>query len=213
MIKDILKQKERILSKLPEFGVELNDIQALLLTGSHYWCYDGKDSDVDLILIDKIWKNRSPIKFDEISIEILTHKEALIRNANESNWHKYYLTQYCSYPIFGYSPKLTFNDSKIVEYFRNKRPTEVDIIPDKPIKEGFHSVMKRVFFLNYKFNKLPTFKLTDFKLCNQLDEETKNFMESQYLLLFEREDNTSSDKQRLMELCLNLEKQIEDLSK
>jgi hypothetical protein len=210
MLQDIIKRREEILVGVQSNGVALENIQALLLTGSHYWGYDGEGSDVDLILVEKNWVERQPIDINEVNIKIFTHLKALERNMQESNWQKYYLLKYCSYPLYGSLPRLKFNPEKISEYLLSKRDFEVNSIHEKGIKEGFHSVMKRVFFINYYFYNIKTFKLTDYIYCDSLSEEEKLFMENMLIKLFDRVDGNDQDKMRLQDLCLRLEDVINE---
>lgn len=207
MIHKILARKQTIFSDLKDKGLDFNNVEAILLTGSYFWGYaDESESDVDLILIEKEWTEREPIFMDDVNIEVFTHVSALKENMKKSNWGKYYLTQFCSYPLFGEAPTLKFDHSHIANDFKRKREFDVDTIPGKGVKAGFHAVMKRVFFLNYLKGRV-TFRLTDFVHCEELSQDEKVFLEDCYVTVFNKV-NSSKKASELRDLALSLEELI-----
>lgn len=210
MLIDILARKESILSQISS-QTDLNNIQVILLLGSHLWGYAGDSSDVDLIIIYKQRPIQKVEPFEDVTAEIQVDLENWQAKMARSNWDNYFQATFCSYPLYGELPQYEFSRGKIVEWFQEKYSFHFDSILVKSTKQGFLTLMSRVFYLNYYFSKKGAFKLQDFWYCEYLSADDKHFLELQLILLFERKDNTPEEKQQIKEIAEKLQSKIIEL--
>ncbi len=210
MLLDILKQKEQILSQVFE-QTDKNNIQVVLLLGSHLWGYAGEDSDIDLIIIYKHKPVQKIEPFDKVSAEIQVDLESWNAKMGRSNWDNYFQATFCSYPLFGNLPEYKFQRENIIEWFKEKYDFHFSSITEKSTKQGFLTLISRVFYLNHFYSDKGSFKLYDFWVCEYLTNEEKTFLETQLILLMNRENNSLEEKIKIKNIADKLQNKIIEL--
>lgn len=211
MLSDIIEKKDYLIKKIESQGVDMNNLKTLLLLGSHLWGYAGEDSDIDLLAIYKNKPTNLIEPFDNVTIEIQVDLERLESKMQRSNWDNYSTIKYCSYPLFGKIPQLNFTRTNIVSWLNEKHDFHISTITELRTKQGFLTVISRVFYLNHFFSDVGSFKLHDFLFCKYLTSEDKNFLEFQLLNLFKRRDNSKEEKLRMMQIAERLQTRIIEL--
>lgn len=210
MIADIIKQRNTILEKIEKAGIPRSNLSSVLLYGSHYWGYDRPDSDIDLYLVLKK-KQEKAEDFENISLLYQITYEELVERVKQGGWSSFFCSRYASYLLYGQRPKVPdYPKERIIEYLNKKRGPEVEKISGYPRRKAFQIVMWRIYFLNYYFNNIATFKLNDFQYCRQLSDSEIAILEEQYVKVFEHAPEDKSDNKRPKALTLKLEKIIED---
>ena len=213
MISDIVQNKKSILQKISKAGIPSSNLSAVLLYGSHIWGYDTPKSDIDLFIILKTEQEKVH-DIENISLHYQITPEQLSKKVLKGSWASFLCVKHASYLIFGKRPKVPdYQKAKILNYLDKNKELEIDVLLDHARAWCFQTLMKRVYFLNYFFNNNPTFKITDFQHCKQLTQEERDFIERQYVKIFEHEEDDNDDKVRLKELILNVEEIIRERSK
>lgn len=211
MPSEIIEKKKYLLQKIESQGVDMDNLKTLILLGSHLWGYAGEDSDIDLLAIYKSKPTKLIEPFDNVTIEIQVDLERLKSKMQRSNWDNYSTIKYCSYPLFGALPLLNFSRANIVGWLKEKYDFHISTIAELKTKQGFLTVMSRVFYLNHFFSDVGSFKLHDFLFCKYLTSEDKNFLEMQLLNLFKRRDNSKEEKLRMIQIAEELQSKIIEL--
>ncbi|MBN2015897.1 nucleotidyltransferase domain-containing protein [Candidatus Dojkabacteria bacterium] len=212
MITDIKKQKEEILEKIEAAGIPKSNLYSVLLFGSHYWGYDSENSDIDLYIILKN-KQEKVSDTGNLSLHYQTTLKELNERINSGSWASYYVIKYASYLLFGMRPVLPeFPKKKILKYL-DKKKEEIQLIENKNRKWAFLTLIKRVFFLNYFYNGVKSFKLEDFTKCKQLEKKDILFLSKQYDKIFKHTKEKKGDNRNLKVIIIKIEKVIKALIK
>lgn len=213
MIADIIKQKNEILEKIEKAGIPKENLYTVLLYGSHLWGYEREDSDIDLyIIVKNIQKKVKDI--DNISLHYQITPKQVNNRIKTGSWASYFCIKHASYLIYGKRPEVVnYPKNKILEYIKKNKGKEIDVLHKHSRSWAFQTLMKRLFFVNYYFNDLKTFKLTDFQKCNQLSSNEIQFLDEQYVKIFSHEEDNKRDIYKIKEIILKIEGIIKYLVK
>ncbi len=75
----------------------------------------------------------------------------------------------------------------------------------------FHTLMKRLFFLNFYIERIKSFNLSDFTKSNFLNKKDKEFLSKQYIKMFEHEKEDRNENKKMKLITLKLERKIYSL--
>lgn len=208
MISDIITQKENIIKKINKAGIPKSNLKCILLFGSHYWGYDTSKSDIDLyIILNK--KCKKVLNYHNLSLHYQITENELNEKIKEGGWASYFCVNFSSYVLYGVKPKtVSFHKDKIVDYLKGLHNSEFNLLLKKTRSWCFQALMKRVFFLNYYYNDINNFKLTDFQLCPQLKKMELKFLEDQYIKIFNHRKENPKDLLKIKKLIEEIEEII-----
>lgn len=208
MIADIIKQRETILASIAKAGIPQPNLYSVLLYGSHYWGYDRPDSDIDLYIVVK--KGQERLKdIENISLHYQITPQQVNEKVRNGSWATYFCCKYASYLLYGKRVEVPdYPKEKILDFLKKHKEDEIDMLLKASRHWCFQALMKRLFFVNYFFNNVKTFKLTDFQLCKQLSQEEIKFLEEQYVKIFQQAPEDIQDNKELKALTLKVEDMI-----
>ena len=131
------------------------------------------------------------------------------------SWPSYYTLNYASYLIYGNRIDLPeYKKETFKNYINRRREQEIfEQMKERPRRWCYQELIKRIFFLNYFYNSVSTFKFTDFWHCKQLEEDDKKFLEYQYVKIFNHANKNNEDRDRIIKLTKVLDRFILDVLK
>lgn len=208
MIADILNKRKKIIKKIEQAGIQKSNLYAVLLYGSHLWGYDTKKSDIDLyVLVNEDQKN--VVDIDNISLHYQMTPDQLREKVNTGSWASFFCVRYASYLVYGTRPTIPeYPKEKIIQYLDKNKELELDVMEDHSRSWCFQTLIKRIYFINYFYNDIKTFKMIDYQHCKQFSQDDRNFIEDQYVKIFTNAPQTSKDNKKLRKITLQAEEFI-----
>lgn len=209
MIADIIKRKEDIFEEIEEAGIPKENLAAVYLYGSHYWGYDTKESDVDLYILVKEEQDKCS-DIGKVSLQYQATLEQIQKAVSMGSWPSFYTINYASYLLFGEDVNLPeYKKETFKNYIERRREQEIfKQMKDRPRRWCYQELIKRIFFLNYFYNSVSTFKFTDFWLCDQLEDDEKVFLEDQYVKIFKHDEEIDEDRDQIISMTKSLDKEL-----
>lgn len=210
MLADIVKRKKEIINIVKESGIPLSNLHSLYLYGSHLWGYDTEKSDIDLYVIVK--SEVEPVKCRlDVSLHYQKTPDQIRERISKGSWASYFCLNYASYKLYGKDVETgEFKKETMKNFIEKHRQKEIKEMLERSRSWCYHVFIKRLFFLNYFFHNIKTFKLTDYQRSKFLNTKEKNFLEEQYVKIFNHDEDQGEDKKKLKDLSLNMEEFILD---
>ena len=197
-----------VFSELKKLGVGKEDVVSIYLFGSRYWGYAKEDSDFDLyvVLRNKISLDQKDVGL--ISFRYISTESETCEAIEKGSWARYYVLKFASKLIYGESIKLPeYPRNKFSDYLKAKR-VDVEKIVESPLKWGYLTLMARVFYVNYYFDRIERFDLKSFKDCTFLTDSEKKFILGLYEKLFGYKLATMAEKQEIVRIVNKIEAEL-----